>query len=77
VRREIEPGQADFEMEPDERHHHSMGTLHGGVSCDLAAAARGHAYAANLGDGKAEVTSWVLGRIHDVKFGIPQCSAAR
>ena len=52
----IEPGRAVFEMEADERHHNPMGTLHGGVYCDLADAAMGYAYAATLGDGEAFTT---------------------
>jgi len=46
----IEPGHAVFEMEADERHHNPMGTLHGGIYCDLADAAMGYAYASTLGD---------------------------
>ena len=49
----IEPGRAIFEMEVDERHHNPMGTLHGGVYCDLADAAMGYAYAATLGEGES------------------------
>jgi hypothetical protein len=45
----IEPGHAVFEIEAGERHHNPMGTLHGGVYCDLADAAMGYAYAATLG----------------------------
>ena len=37
-------------MEVDERHHNPMGTLHGGIYCDLADAAMGYAYAATLGE---------------------------
>ena len=48
----IEPGRAVFEMEIDERHHNPMGTLHGGIYCDLADAAMGYAYAATLGEGE-------------------------
>jgi uncharacterized protein (TIGR00369 family) len=48
----LEPGHAVFEMEVDERHHNPMGTLHGGVFCDLADAAMGLAYAATLGEGE-------------------------
>jgi uncharacterized protein (TIGR00369 family) len=44
----IEPGRATFEMPIDERHHNPMGTLHGGVYCDLADAAMGYAYGATL-----------------------------
>jgi uncharacterized protein (TIGR00369 family) len=51
-----EPGRAVFEMEVDERHHNPMGTLHGGVYCDLADAAMGFAYAATLGEGETFTT---------------------
>ncbi len=44
----IEPGTAVFELEADERHHNPMGTLHGGVLCDIADAAMGVAYASRL-----------------------------
>jgi uncharacterized protein (TIGR00369 family) len=49
VLKSLEPGRAVFEMEIDERYHNPMGTLHGGVYCDLADAAMGYAYAATLG----------------------------
>ena len=52
----IEPGHAVFEMEADERHHNPMGTLHGGVYCDLADAAMGYAYAATLAEGESFTT---------------------
>jgi uncharacterized protein (TIGR00369 family) len=52
----IEPGHAVFELEADERHHNPMGTLHGGVYCDLADAAMGFAYAATLGEGETFTT---------------------
>jgi uncharacterized protein (TIGR00369 family) len=52
----LEPGRAVFEMEVDERHHNPMGTLHGGVYCDLADAAMGYAYAATLGEGETFTT---------------------
>ena len=48
VMKSIEPGHAIFEMEADERHHNPMGTLHGGIYCDLADAAMGFAYASTL-----------------------------
>jgi uncharacterized protein (TIGR00369 family) len=54
--REIEPGRAVFEMETAERHHNPMGTLHGGIYCDLADAAMGYAYAATLGEGETFTT---------------------
>jgi uncharacterized protein (TIGR00369 family) len=52
----IEPGHAIFEMEVDDRHHNPMGTLHGGIYCDLADAAMGYAYAATLGEGEPFTT---------------------
>jgi uncharacterized protein (TIGR00369 family) len=52
----IEPGHAVFQMDADERHHNPMGTLHGGVYCDLADAAMGYAYASTLGDGETFTT---------------------
>ena len=52
----IEPRRAVFEMEADERCHNPLGTLHGGVYCDLADAAMGYAYAATLGEGETFTT---------------------
>ncbi len=52
----IVPGRAVFELEAGERHHNPMGTLHGGIFCDLADAAMGMAYAATLGDGESFTT---------------------
>jgi uncharacterized protein (TIGR00369 family) len=44
-----EPGRAVFELTTDlERHANPMGTIHGGVLCDLADAAMGFAYASTL-----------------------------
>lgn len=56
VLKSIEPGQAVFEMEIDQRHYNPMGTLHGGIYCDLADAAMGYAYAATLGEGESFTT---------------------
>src|SRR5437868_1018111 len=56
VLKAIEPGRAVFQMKADERHHNPMGTLHGGVYCDLADAAMGYAYAATLGEGESFTT---------------------
>src|SRR5229473_1047218 len=56
VLKSVEPGRAVFEMEANERHHNPMGTLHGGIYCDLAAAAMGYAYAATLGEGETFTT---------------------
>jgi uncharacterized protein (TIGR00369 family) len=56
VMKSVEPGHTVFEMAVDERHHNPMGTLHGGVYCDLADAAMGYAYAATLGEGETFTT---------------------
>lgn len=52
----IEPGKAVVEFEATEAHANPMGTLHGGVLCDVADAAMGLAYAATLGDGESFAT---------------------
>jgi uncharacterized protein (TIGR00369 family) len=49
IMKAIEPGRAVFEIEVYERFHNPMGTLHGGIYCDLADAAMGFAYASTLG----------------------------
>jgi uncharacterized protein (TIGR00369 family) len=56
VLKAIEPGRAVFAMKIDERHHNPMGTLHGGIYCDLADAAMGYAYAATLEKGETFTT---------------------
>src|SRR5262245_50455214 len=56
VLKSIGPGHAVFQMEADERHHNPMGTMHGGIYCDLADAAMGYAYAATLGEGETFTT---------------------
>ena len=48
--------QIQIERQADERHHNPMGTLHGGVYCDLADAAMGYAYAATLSEGESFTT---------------------
>jgi len=52
----IEPGQAVIEFEATERHANPMGTLHGGVLCDIADAAMGMAYASTLEEGETFTT---------------------
>ena len=52
----IEHGRAKVELAADERHANPMGTLHGGVLCDIADAAMGMAYAATLEDGESFTT---------------------
>jgi len=52
----VEPGRAVIELEAGERHHNPMGTVHGGVICDVADAAMGMAYASTLGEGETFTT---------------------
>jgi len=49
-------GEAVFEMDADERHWNPMGTVHGGVLCDIADAAMGFAYATKLEEGETFTT---------------------
>jgi uncharacterized protein (TIGR00369 family) len=53
---DIAPGRATMEMEADERLANPMGTLHGGVLCDIADAAMGMAYASELERGETFTT---------------------
>ncbi|TME30080.1 MAG: PaaI family thioesterase [Chloroflexi bacterium] len=53
----LESGRAVFELDTDlERHANPMGTLHGGILCDLADAAMGFAYASTLDAGDTFTT---------------------
>jgi uncharacterized protein (TIGR00369 family) len=52
----LEPGEAIMEFEAREAHTNPMGTLHGGVLCDVADAAMGFAFAATLGEGESFTT---------------------
>jgi uncharacterized protein (TIGR00369 family) len=49
-------GEATIEMEAGPEHANPMGTLHGGVVCDLADAAMGTAYATSLDEGESFTT---------------------
>jgi len=49
-------GAAVFELSADERHWNPMGTVHGGVLCDIADAAMGFAYASKLEEGQSFTT---------------------
>lgn len=53
---EVEPGHAVIEFEASERHANPMGTLHGGVLCDIADAAMGTAFASTLEEGETYTT---------------------
>jgi len=52
----IEPGKAVFEMEAGPQHANPMGTLHGGILCDIADAAMGIAWASELGEDESFTT---------------------
>ena len=52
----VEPGAATLEMDVGERHANPMGTVHGGILCDIADAAMGMAYASRLGAGETFTT---------------------
>src|SRR4051794_30602056 len=54
--RDVQPGRAVIEFEADQRHANPMGTLHGGVLCDIADAAMGMAYASTLEEGESFTT---------------------
>jgi len=53
---EIGAGRAVVEFEATRRHANPMGTLHGGVLCDIADAAMGMAYASLLAEGESFTT---------------------
>ena len=53
---EVGRERAVFEMDADERHANPMGTLHGGIVCDLADAALGTAFATTLEAGQSYTT---------------------
>lgn len=53
---EVAEGQARFELDADERHTNPMGTLHGGILCDIADGAMGIAFASTLEEGESFTT---------------------
>lgn len=53
---EVEPGRAVFELEAGPQHASPLGTLHGGIVCDLADAALGCAHASLLDEGETFTT---------------------
>ena len=53
---EIEPGRAVFEMDAGPQHASPLGTLHGGVICDLVDGAMGCAHASQLDEGETFTT---------------------
>jgi uncharacterized protein (TIGR00369 family) len=53
----VDPGRAVFELETDlQRHANPMGTVHGGILCDLADAAMDFAYASTLEENETFTT---------------------
>jgi uncharacterized protein (TIGR00369 family) len=52
----VELGRATGELHADKRHHNPMGTLHGGVVCDVADAAMGFAMSTTLEDDESFTT---------------------
>lgn len=52
----IELGRSVMELNADKRHANPMGTLHGGVICDVADAAMGTAFATTLEDDETFTT---------------------
>lgn len=52
----VSPGEAVIELPAGPQHANPMGTLHGGVLCDIADAAMGVAYASTLTEGETFAT---------------------
>jgi uncharacterized protein (TIGR00369 family) len=52
----VRHGEAVVELEASDTHANPMGSLHGGVLCDIADAAMGIAYASTLDDGESFTT---------------------
>jgi uncharacterized protein (TIGR00369 family) len=52
----VEPGESVVEFQATEVHRNPMGTLHGGILCDIADAAMGIAYASNLNESESFTT---------------------
>jgi uncharacterized protein (TIGR00369 family) len=52
----VKPGEAVVELQATQAHANPMGTLHGGILCDIADAAMGIAYASNLAEGESFTT---------------------
>jgi uncharacterized protein (TIGR00369 family) len=53
---ELGGGESLMQMEVTERHSNPMGTIHGGILCDLADAAMGTAYFSTLDEGESFTT---------------------
>src|SRR5215218_7683811 len=53
---EVDEGHAAFEVDADKRFWNPMGTVHGGILCDLADAALGICWASTLAEGESFTT---------------------
>jgi uncharacterized protein (TIGR00369 family) len=53
---EVDEGRAVFELDTDRRFWNPMGTVHGGILCDLADAALGVCWASTLAEGETFTT---------------------
>jgi uncharacterized protein (TIGR00369 family) len=53
---EVAPGRAVVELVAGPQHANPLGTVHGGILCDIADAAMGVAYASTLGAGETFTT---------------------
>jgi uncharacterized protein (TIGR00369 family) len=53
---EVGEGAATFEMQAQPHHHNPMGTVHGGILCDLGDAAMGTAMGTTVEDGETFTT---------------------
>ncbi|HZP35621.1 MAG TPA: PaaI family thioesterase [Methylomirabilota bacterium] len=53
---EVEAGRAVVALKAERRHANPMGTLHGGILCDVADAAMGIAYSTTLDEGETFTT---------------------
>lgn len=52
----VEPGLVIIEFDAGQQHTNPLGTLHGGILCDIADAAMGLAYASTLEEGESFTT---------------------
>ncbi|HXO21021.1 MAG TPA: PaaI family thioesterase [Thermoanaerobaculia bacterium] len=72
----FENGEIRAELEAGQRHHNPMGTVHGGVLCDLADAAMGTAFAATLEEGESFATvSLAASYLRAVREGLLSATA--
>jgi len=69
-------GNAVITMSAGSEHHNAMGTVHGGVLCDLADVAMGVAFASTLKDGESFTTLELhAGYFHSIREGVLAASA--